>query len=589
MSEVSARDSAPTGGWQAALWLWRRMRRQRLSQMPGVMVMAVGSVLALVDPFAIRWLVDVVIPQRQTAMLASVAGLMCLSYFARGALMAFGGRLSWGAHQTFVLNLRTQLLQWELDLSADYHDATPVGTKVYDVHECVDELARISQDFLPQLFRSLGTLSWILVAMVLLDVSLMLVILPVLPVFLYVVSRFHRRLRNDTDGVHAAKKDVITFLHELLSNVLQVQLLNGQSGQLRRARTIWLHLQHAERHRHNTEVWYAVATALLAVTVVGIVIGYGGARTLAGALTVGSLIAFYSYTTRAFEPLYILVDLSGRVERLAACVDVLKELLARTPTIGEPPVPVLLPGRARVGCDVRWEAVDFAYENRPPVLKGFSLDIAAGERVALVGATGCGKSTIVKQLVRLYDPVRGRVRLNGVDVRNLPLSELREHVCYLPQHAVLFDESLEANVSAGARDATRSDLQMSVQIAQLGSVIAALPRGWQQRLGPGGDLLSGGERQRVAIARAVLQRPRVLILDESTSEIDVDTERLILMGLIERLAASTIILISHREATLAWAERIVRVEGVVPRPIAHGTGPITGDARSARGSEVPAC
>jgi ATP-binding cassette subfamily B protein len=214
--------------------------------------------------------------------------------------------------------------------------------------------------------------------------------------------------------------------------------------------------------------------------------------------------------------------------------------------------------------------VSFAYGVRPPIFNCLNFRVALGQKVALVGSSGAGKSTIAKLVARLYDVNTGAIRINGVDVREIELESLRKTVCYVMQESMLFDLTLEENLLLGNRHADTSQIFRALEIAELVGLLERLPHGWNTKIGPHGNLLSGGERQRLVLARAVLQQPTIMVLDESTSAVDLPTERRILSNLACELPDTTMLFISHRLASLNWVDRIFVVnQGAVEEQGTH--------------------
>ena len=285
------------------------------------------------------------------------------------------------------------------------------------------------------------------------------------------------------------------------------------------------------------------------------ILGYGGYRVFVGALTVGGLVAFYSYLGRLFDPLNAAVDIYSRFNRLSTSIRRITEVIEMIPSVPERPTAVHLESPVRG--HVELNNVSFSYRNGSTVLESLNLKLEAGEKIALVGVSGSGKSTIAKLIARLYDVNQGGVRIDGIDVRDLRLESLRTRICYLMQEAVLFDRTLKENLLLAKPSATTDELGRAIELAGLGGLLHRLSKAWDARIGPRGNALSGGERQRLALARAVLQNPSLLLLDESTSALDAPSERKVLVNLARHFSNQTIVFISHRISALKWVDRIV--------------------------------
>jgi ATP-binding cassette subfamily B protein len=267
------------------------------------------------------------------------------------------------------------------------------------------------------------------------------------------------------------------------------------------------------------------------------------------------LVAFYGYTLQLFIPLYGVVDIYSKLQRAGASVRRLMEITEADLILRDRPSALVLNSKAAGTIELK--NVSFSYHTDRPVISGLNLQINAGEKVAIAGTSGNGKSTVARLVARLYDVESGEVFVEGLDVRDIKLKSLRSSVIFVPQEPVLFDVTLRENVLYGNPSAPQGELDQVAELAQLANVISRLPKGWDEPLGPRGNRLSGGERQRVALARALLQRPRILILDECTSALDALTEKLLLGGLTRYLEDVTTIIISHRPYAIQWADRVV--------------------------------
>jgi ABC-type bacteriocin/lantibiotic exporter with double-glycine peptidase domain len=520
-----------------------------------MLLIILSSLMFLIDPLVMKWLIDRVIPARDFRLLLLTAAGFFGLYVFRLAFAAVASLVTFRTVQKLVLTIRVSLLEQMNRLSADYHEVTPVGEKLYRIEQDVDQVAELGSSLVPYVLQTACNAVLVVGAMLVLDFRLTCMVLPLVPIFLAFSKRFESRLRQASDTVQQQSSQESSFLQEHLGSVVQIQLLHQEGSQIRlfleRAAT------RAKALNDRTLVEILFSSLYMVVIALGTVaiLGYGGYQVFVGALTVGGLVAFYSYLGRLFDPLHAAVDIYSRLNRLNTSICRILEVLEMSPSVPVKVASVRLPSPIR-GC-IEMNAVSFCYRNGPRVLEGIDLRLRAGEKVALVGVSGSGKSTIAKLIARLYDPSQGAVCLDGIDLRDLDLENLRTQVCYVMQDTVLFDRTIRENLLLGNLFATTEQMWRAIEVADLGKLLDRLPNGWDTRIGPRGNMLSGGERQRLALARAVLQNPSLIVLDESTSALDVPSERKLFANLARHFRRQTMVLISHRVSALKWVDHIV--------------------------------
>jgi ABC-type multidrug transport system fused ATPase/permease subunit len=535
-------------------WLLRQAKPYLHLQVASLLLITASSWFYLLDPLVMKWLLDHVLPRRNWNGLIIALAAIFACYIGRVLLNAAGSLFTTEASQKTILDLRRRLLAHLDAQAAEYHETEPVGARFYLFKEPMDEIGQLSADLLPAVLRTAVLTLSVLTTMFFLSARLTLAILPLIPVFLIIRAKYRRRLQRRADDVQQQQSTVSTFLEEHLRGVIQVQLLTAEKLQERRGFHQFAQSVRAQCSVMRTAAQFTIAYNAVIVAGTITVLGFGGKEYFDGRLTVGGLVAFYTYLARLFEPLSGAGELYSRLQRAGASIHKVMAALASQSSVREFPHAVTLD--AESPGDIEFEAVHFAYPNHHSVVCNLNFRVPSASRIAFVGANGSGKSTIGKLMVRLYDPSAGVVRLNGLDIRQIRLKSLRASVCYLPQDAILFTGTLRENLVFGNRAATEAELAFAVELAELQPVLSVLPGGLSGSLGPGGLQLSSGERQRIAIARAMLQHPRVMILDEASSFIDGKAEHRILSRLTDCLKTTTIIVISHHLSALRWAQEI---------------------------------
>jgi ATP-binding cassette subfamily B protein len=520
---------------------------------------------AIVAPLLIRHAIDAgIVHERRSALWWSCAGLAVL-----GVVEAAGG----AARHYFAIRNRSRadaevrdaIFRRALELDARYHDRVGAGELISRASNDAELVARLFDAIghtVGYAFTVVGASAVLLV----IDWRLALAVLAPLPLLSVGFGRYSARYADRARVNQEELAAATTLVEETIAGIRVVKGLGA--GPALAAR---FERQSEEVVRTALDVARVDAVflpALEALPMLGIlvVLWYGADRVLAGSLTLGTFAAFTVYLALLVNPLRTLGQRVGTVQRAVAAARRVTEVLHAEPVVVESAAPRPFPAVA----DVRFEGVTFGYgDGGRAVLDGFDLAIPAGTSLALVGATGSGKSTAASLLARFYDPSAGRVTIGGVDVQELRLSEVRRRVGIVFADTFLFGDSVRGNVTFGAPEAGDAAVARATRLAGADEFVERLPEGYETVLGERGYSLSGGQRQRIAIARAILADPAILILDDATSAVDATKEHEIREALTEVMRGRTTLVIAHRPATIALADRVAVVaEG---RVVEEGT------------------
>ena len=455
--------------------------------------------------------------------------------------------------QRIIFDLRAKLFSHLIRFPLSFFDGNPVGRLMTRVMGDVRELNEFFTSGLVTILGDLFTLIGITVILLLMNLKLALITFTVIPLLFVAAFTFRSKVRRSFRTLRRLAAKINGFLEETIGGMSIIQLFTREKERFARFQEL------AREYRTNflKTIFYSAvffpAVEIISATAVGLIIWYGGGEVIRNALTLGSLVAFVQYAQRFFFPIRDLSQKYSIVQQAMAAAERVFRLLDTEPDIRDvsaphPPFPVS--GR------VDFENVWFAYKPEEWVLEDVSFTVQAGEKVALVGATGAGKTSIISLLVRFYEVNRGRILLDGVDIRELPQSFLRQEVGVVTQDVFLFTGTVEENIRLGS-PSSREEIVRVAQYLGVDEFIRRLPKGYDTEVGERGLKLSAGERQLIAFARMMLRNPKVILLDEATANVDPDTETLIQRG-IERLAKErTLIIIAHRLSTIRFVDRII--------------------------------
>jgi ATP-binding cassette, subfamily B, bacterial len=544
---------------QQRLTLWRLVSQYPKMLWLAAVLVAVTSVTAQAGPYLTGLAVDRMVPGHQDfggiVVLAGIylAAVSVSAYSQREGVRVTGRLAAW------VMNdLRQKVFTHLQRLSLDFFTAEKAGVLMSRMTSNIENLQQLLQDGLAQfaiqgltmvvitivLFTENVRLAWITVALI-------------IPALTVMSLWFRKASLRGYDRVRDGIANVLADLSESLHGVRIVTAHNRQRHNVIHHRNVVGRYRDANNYTGRINAVYGPATQLLGVLGQAALLGVGGDMVLHKSLSIGALVTFFLYLNRFLQPIQLLTQQFNTYQQGQASVYKLRTLLETSPSVLEAPDAVDLP---EIEGEIVFEHVSFSYEPGVPVLFGVDLRIAAGETVAFVGPTGAGKSTIAKLITRFYDPSEGKVLIDGHDLRGVTLQSLRRQLGVVPQEPFLFAGTIRDNIAFARPDASIEEVSEAVRKVGLSDLVESAPQGLDTVVHERGQSLSSGERQLIALARAFLAHPRVLVLDEATSNLDLQSETKIEAALDVLLEARTAVLIAHRLTTAMKADRIVVVD-----------------------------
>ena len=543
---------------------WRLLRRVLMEQRRGLIVGVIVGLLWAVGKVSVPQITKLGIDRgiEGSGSLLFWTGLVVAAAVIAGIFTAFRRWVAFRESRWIETRLREQIFDHLLRLHVGYHDRTQTGQLMSRASSDLQQL----QAFVVMIPITLSNLAMIIAVVVLLFVSqpyLALFALAPLPLVNVLASRFSRRIHPAVLAVQQEQAQLATVVEESVSGVRVIKGFGAEGVQFAKVSTEADDIQRVSVEAARIRSRFLPALDVLPALGLVAVLGIGGHRVIDGAMTVGDLVKFNAYITMLIWPLRNLAMTVALGQRASVALMRVNEVLSTPSLVVDPESPTRLPAATidRTVGEVRFRDVVFAYEGSDPVIDGFDLSIPAGRAVALVGATGSGKSTLVRLLTRFHDVKSGAIEIDGVDVRSMSLTDLRSAVGIVFEDTFLFHDPVRDNIAFARPEASDDVVHGAARLAGAHEFITALPEGYDTILGERGYSLSGGQRQRIAIARAIVAEPRVLVLDDATSAVDPSKEHEIREAMTTVMRGRTTIVIAHRPGTIALADTVVLLDG----------------------------
>jgi ABC-type multidrug transport system fused ATPase/permease subunit len=549
-------------------WSWRRTRRRlatlarltapyKTRTILSIFALLAATATALAPPFLSKYALDYGIRRHDLTALTWIVVIFLLAGLANWGMSYAQTYLTGWVGERILADLRNKLFGHLQRLSLGFFERNRAGVIISRLTNDVEALDQLVTDGVTSLVQNTLTLVGTAILLFVLDWRLALATLAVIPLMFVATVIFRVRSTRAYRAVRERLGLVTATLAEDIAGMRMVQAFTREEQNIENFRAV------ADRYRESNmqtvvlNGWYFPFVDLLSSISLAVVLGYGGYLYFDGSVTLGTLFAFMLYVQNFFDPVQQLSQLYNTFLSATAALDKIMDVLDEEPQVLDAPGAIALP---EVQGHVGFEDVRFSYGTGPEVLHGLNLDVAPGTTVALVGHTGAGKSTIAKLLARFYDPTGGRLTIDGHDLRDVTQASLRRQLGIVPQEGFLFAGTVMENIAFGRPDAAPEEVLRAAQAVGAHDFIMRLEDGYETQLQERGSRLSLGQRQLVALARALLADPRILILDEATSSVDIGTERKIEQALRLLLAGRTAFIIAHRLSTIRDADLIVVLE-----------------------------
>ena len=516
---------------------------------------ALTTGLELLPPWLIKIVIDDVLPGQNMDLLSWVLLGLTLAYGLKNLSNSLRIRFNNMLEQRVVHRLRQEVFEALQRLSLNYYENRATGEIMSRVVNDTEHVQRIFVDGLEGMLTATLTLVGITTILFVLNWKLALLVLLPIPILILGGVFFTRRVHRYYREIRQQAAELNGYLQDALSGIRETMGFNRQPYEQSRFQS--MSQQYGQANLKAMYLWSIYSPGMIFIGSLGtvLIVWYGVGEVIAGRLTTGELVMFLSYLVLFYTPVNQIHSVNHLLQHALAASERVFDVLDAKPAV--PDRGTCKPQEQRFLGKVEWKDVAFAYRPEAPVFQHLSLVVEPGEHVALVGPSGVGKSTLMKLLFRFYDVGAGAIEMDGIDLRDLPLSTLREHIGFVQQEPFLFNGTVRANLAYGDLSASHEQFEAVARTAQAHEFIQALPEGYDTWIGERGVKLSVGQKQRIAIARVLLKDPPIVVMDEATSNIETETEVDIRIAMDELMRGRTTFIIAHRLSTLQAVDRIV--------------------------------